>query len=240
MIALYFLNAFGLRNMSANNIDPTQKSILQFIRKIITSNKVLYSDQIKSRISRKFKLSIAVVEGYLSDFVSKGYLIIDNNKFEVNILANPVRKQILDLITTYPGIYPHLIKSVLRTGTNQLIWHLSVLEINSLIKFKEFGKIKAYAIPDVPSVIITIGFVALKASSRKLLHFLCKTPGPSRIEIMEYLQMAKSTTDYWLKKLKKLQLLITEKDGVNKHYLAKEYRSKICSTLKQFKTLLTI
>ncbi|WP_371804303.1 ArsR family transcriptional regulator [Candidatus Lokiarchaeum ossiferum] len=226
--------------MPINPINSTQKSILQYIRKITTTTKDLYLDQIKSRVSRKFKLSISVVEGYISDLISKAYLLIDEDNLEVNILANPIRKQILELITTYPGIYPHLIKSILNTGTNQLIWHLSVLEINSLIKFKEFGKIKAYSLPEIPSVIITIGFVALKASSRKLLHFLCKTPGPSRNDIMEHLQMAKSTTDYWLKKLKKLQLLFTEKEGVTKHYLSKEYRTKICSTLKQFKTLINI
>jgi len=112
------------------------------------------------------------------------------------------------------------------------------LENNLLVNRVDFGKIRAYGLPNVPKIIVTIGFLAFKKSSRKMFEYLCSNlKGPSRKEIMEYIQLSKSTTEYWLKKLRNLNI-ISVKQGINEqHFLSKDLHSKICFTVKKIKNI---
>ncbi len=219
--------------MDEQELNQQNRFILQYIRRVISNKKKCYLDHIKRKVRNKFKFENETIELFFNDMIQKKMILVDEGLVEINIFANPTRRKIFELIKAYPGIYTYLIKNILNIGPNQVDIHLSVLEMNNLIKYIDFGKVRVYGVEIVPEIQIYIGFLAFKKSSRKILIFLCRNAlGPKRSEIMEYISLSKSATIYWIKKLIKLRLIYVRINHVNHYYLSKHYKKIICTTMQ--------
>ncbi len=201
------------------------------------TQKHIYSDQLKSRLRKKFRIDNLTVKAIITYFVDKNALIVAfDDSVSINLLSNTTRKKIHDLIEEYPGVYSNIFITYLGLGSRQVLWHISFLLEFNIIEYLSFGKIKAYGLKDIDKRLILIGYVILKNSLREMLKFLLDHPNGSYLgDISELLGRPKNSTLYTLNKLKQLNILIMAMDNKKKYSVDMEFRQIMIQTLDRHK-----
>ncbi|QEE16418.2 hypothetical protein DSAG12_02248 [Promethearchaeum syntrophicum] len=201
------------------------------------TQKHIYSDQLKSRLRKKFRIDDLTVKAIIAYFVNKNALIVAfDDSVSINLLSNTTRKKIHDLIEEYPGVYSNIFIKFLGLGSRQVLWHISFLLEFNIIEYLSFGKIKAYGLIEIDKKLIMIGYVILKDSLRELLKCLLDHPNGSYLgEISELLGKPKNSTLYTLNKLKQLKILILSQDNKKKYSVDRKYIQIMNQTLERHK-----
>ncbi len=201
------------------------------------TQKHIYSDQLKSRLRKKFRIDNLTVKAIITYFVDKNALIVAyDDSVSINLLSNTTRKKIHDLIEEYPGVYSNIFITYLGLGSRQVLWHISFLLEFDVIEYLSFGKIKAYGLMDIDKKLIMIGYVILKNSLRELLKCLLDHPNGSYLgEISGLLGKPKNSTLYTLNKLKQLKILTLLQDNKKKYSVDMTFRQILNQTLEKHK-----
>ena len=201
------------------------------------TQKHIYSDQLKSRLRKKFRIDDLTVKAIITFFVNKNALIVAfDDSVSINLLSNTTRKKIHDLIEEYPGVYSNIFITYLRLGSRQVLWHISFLLEFNIIEYMSFGKIKAYGLKEIDKNIIMIGYVILKDSLRELLKFLLDHPNGAHLrEISELLEKPKNSILYTLNKLKRLNILILSLDNKKKYSVDMKFKQIMIQTFGRYK-----
>lgn len=201
------------------------------------TQKHIYSDQLKSRLRKKFRIDNLTVNAIITFFVNKNALIVAyDDAVSINILSNTTRKKIHDLIEEYPGVYSNIFIKYLGLGSRQVLWHISFLLEFDVIEYLSFGKIKAYGLREIDKKLIMIGYVILKNSLRELLKCLLDHPnGAYLVEISELLEKPKNSTLYTLNKLKQMKILTLSSDKKKKYLVDMKFRQIMNQTFERHK-----
>ncbi len=221
------------------DIFNTNQVYFQYVRRICTKRKPLDCPQLISKTKRRFDLDLDTTKKILKGFLDSNLILVKNKEVSVDIMANSTRRMILAQITSYPGCYLNYLKNKLNLGTNQLIWHLSVLSEFKYIKIVEVGKIKAFGLIDTPKIDIILGCFMLKDPIRKLFAVLIENPeGKSQAELSEIMFLPRTTITYWLKHLSKMNIIENKRETRPKlYYLNEKYIKNAKSRLIRYNAL---
>ncbi len=182
---------------------------LEFIKKICPPKKRIFIDHVIVNIQKKFKMPREKAKKITNKMIDEEILIKDDNlDVTTNLFINSTRKVIYSHIEKNPGTYTNDIKNTLQLGTNQVLWHLAILEEYNLVNTKNIGKTKVYYTGNVVEKRIMIGFIFLKKNANLLLKFLIDFPDGINISLISTeINVSISTLRYILKKLTKLGIL---------------------------------
>jgi len=193
-----------------------KQKYFQFLRKICTKSSTPSIYQAKSKLKKKFHIDNDEIDKIFKELKEDGLIQITSEEISINFLANSVRKEIYDRIKSYPGLNINNLKKQLNFGSNQLLWHLGVLQNLKLIKSVSIGKIISFGKIDIDDSKIKFGYLLLKDSIRKLIEYLIKFPhGQSEMEIAVFLYQPRSSINYSLKKLMKMNIIKRKLDESN-------------------------
>ncbi|MCP4764484.1 MAG: hypothetical protein GY870_22100 [archaeon] len=190
------------------DIYDNNQEYFQYVRKVCNRKKPLDCPQLISKTKRRFDLDLDTTKKILKGFLDSNLILVRNKQVSIDTLANTTRRRILSQVVSYPGSYINFLKKQLDIGSNQLVWHLSVLCEFKFIKMVEVGRLKAFGSIDTPEIDIILGCLMLKNSIRKLFAVLLENPeGKTQVELSEIMSMPRSTMTYWLKNLIKMNIV---------------------------------
>jgi hypothetical protein len=213
----------------SEDIDP--QAVFQFIRRICTKKNGLTKEKLFIRVRGKFNLSKASIEILFQDFIDQRLLIFNDSGISIDILANPVRKNIINLIEKQPGIYINRLKHHLQIDSYQLLWHLGILKKFQFIKEIKIGKIIAFGLLNESAFRIIIGCIIQKDSINLMLKILVNDQnGKSQTELAEIIKTPRSNIIYWTKRLVDEKILEIKKNGSQKAYILSNEAVKIINT----------
>lgn len=219
-----FLNLARVENISPH-VSPVRGEIieskyLEYVKKVCPPSQFVAKAKIITKFTRKFHISSQNAEGIIDGMIKESILIINNDiELSSDMLANITRRLIYQHIEQYPGTYVYFIKSQLKLGTNQILWHLGILEEYKMVKYHKFGKIKAYYIGNIDLLELKLGFVLIKKNTRDILKILYNAPHSIAIsQFTDTTQIPEITLRYTLNKFKKLEVVETILDKNQTHY----------------------
>ncbi|MBY8982230.1 MAG: winged helix-turn-helix transcriptional regulator, partial [Candidatus Lokiarchaeota archaeon] len=168
---------------------------------------------------------ISSLQEYKSYLIFKRNKIVSNRRLDFEkIFENDNRKKIIENILFSPGIH---FKELLREcflQRGQLQWHLKVLLEYGIIKSKKIGQYITYfpCYEDLDSRKYNIKLMKSE-TSMKILSLIAKFPGINPSTIAEKIGIKKNTVNYHINKMKKSELIVSQKEGRNlKIYLIEE------------------
>ncbi len=190
------------------NFDNQIYEVFNYVRRVSNRKKPIFYDQLINKIIKRFNFNRTKTISILESFIQNQLIFIKENKISLNVIANPIRKRIITLIQLYPAINFNILKNLLQIGSNQLLWHISVLIKFHYIESHQFGKITVYSLPKVPKNEVVLSFLILKKSMRNILRFLTnKTKGTTIVELAEALHQPRSNIIYSLNKFQEMNLI---------------------------------
>lgn len=189
-------------------------------------------DNLIHRLARHFNLTRPYLRDVVQKFIQDELLSLNDNKLSLNVLCNPIRAKILEVISVYPGIYINYLKKKVNVGPNQLLWHLSVLEDCKLIEKHEFGQIYAYSKAGTSNKSIIPGIVYLKITMRKILIQLFEHNSMDQKAISANTDLTRSTILYNLKALEDINLIQKKKKNRSNLYFLNGNFTEILATVK--------
>jgi len=140
--------------------------------------------------------------------------IVEGSKLiQEDILANPLRAQIVEYISQNPGSHVRDIRRAMNIDNAESAWHLKMLEKFGFLRSKRFGKFLAYypaALPesDYDEILCTIR----QETTYLVLYDLYTAPQSSLNDISQRLGMNPSTIQYHVDKLLKLCVISAAPD----------------------------
>lgn len=201
-----------------------KQKYFQYLRKICTKSSTPSIYQVKSKLKKKFNIDNDEIDKILKELKEDGLIQISLEYISINYLGNTVRRDIYNRIKSYPGLNINYLKKQLNLGSNQLLWHLGVLQNTQLIKSVSIGKIISFGEMDIDDSKIKFGYLLLKESIRKLIEYLIKFPhGQSEMEIAVFLYQPRSSVNYSLKKLMKMNIInrMSDESNLNLYFVNK-------------------
>ncbi len=210
----------------------------QYIRKCSTKTQEFDSPQIIGKIRKKFNLDQNEASQILTDLQLKNLIFIENEKVKVNILANPVRKNIYTLVSKFPGIFVNEIGRILSIGSNHVRYHLSELTTLKMIKVHSFGNLKAFSLPNISEEETKIGIFLLRGTIKKIMTFLINNSESTENFMLEKIDIPRSTAIYALKKLiDEKWIRKSKKKNQNCYIINPKYQITIQNTIIQLQTM---
>lgn len=237
-----FLNASKIETITPLHSDLFKSKrdleYFEFIRKICPyrSEESISFGVFKRKFKERFNISIEKVKSIIKPFIEDEILQIGyNDGVQLNLLANKTRNDIFSLILKYPGIYINLIRTFLKLGPHQTIWHLKfLLEFDYINEYK-ITNVKAYSEPSVHFYQVLLGFIICKNSIRQLLKVIYNHPeGIPISQIQDLLNKPRSSLFYMLKSLIKLNVIIKAGFSNDLYKLQLNYFSVFQSTLENY------
>jgi uncharacterized repeat protein (TIGR01451 family) len=133
-----------------------------------------------------------------------------------HILDHELRGMIRDYITENPGEHFNSIKSELNLRNGTLSHHLSVLERENIVKSVKDGKYRRF----FPVGMMLSDKAYPTTIEKRILDAIREKPGIIQKNIAIQLGLCQSTVNYHISKLKKLERIRTEKNGISlRHYI---------------------
>lgn len=222
------------------NLDSQIFDVFHYVRRVSNRKKPIFYDQLINKIIKRFNFDRTKTILILESFIQNQLIYLNEDKIFLNILANPIRKRILLLIQLYPAVNFNTIKNLLQIGSNQILWHVSILEKFHYIKLHQFGKITVYSLPKVPKNEVILSFLILKKSMRNLLKFLTDSPnGTTILKMVEELCQPRSNIIYSLNKFQEMNIIIKNKQKSPYIYeLNSIFLGTILEILKKYQNLM--
>ena len=221
------------------NLDSQIYEVFQYIRRISNRKKPIFYDQVINKIIKHFNFNRTKAIAIFESLIQNQMIYLKEDKIILNILANPLRKRIYFLIQSYPAVNFNYLKNILQIGSNQLLWHVSVLEKFNYIKSNQIGKIIVYSVPNVPRNELILSFLILKGSMRNLLRLLTNsTNGITIMEMVTELCVPRSNVLYSLKKFQEMNIVSKKEEKSPYIYeLNSLFLDLILEILKKFQNL---
>jgi predicted transcriptional regulator len=154
---------------------------------------------LKKKLCKYLEIPQIAAENFVEELVKKKILVKDTDKLWLNPLFNQTRNDIYTFIEENPGCHFNFIKSTLGIGSNQLSWHLSILEEKKYIKSSHYGKYIAFSLKNVPQMYVDLGFMCQKLIIKQILSLFIEDPLGLTLNMIEKsLNIPISTIRYWI------------------------------------------
>ncbi len=211
----------------------------QYIRKCCTKRQQIEIHQILSKLRKKFQIGVEKANIIISDLKIAKLIEIDGEIIKINILANPIRRNIYDLITKYPGIFVNHIRRMVGIGPNHVLYHLSELEALKLITIHTFGNLKAFSLPHISEDQVKIGIILLKKNIQEIIHLLLNSSSDNtENHMVQKTDIPRSTVLYTLNKLIGEKFVQKSKIGNNNCYkINPKYEISIQNAMNQLQSI---
>ena len=141
------------------------------------------------------------------------------------VLDNFTRGMIYGFIMSNPGVHYNFIKQKLGLNNGSIVYHLTVLERQELIKSEKVGLYKRFY--PVGQTLSETGIMELNDTQETLLGIVRKNPGMTQRELAERMDLSTRVINYHVGLLQRARLVTLEKVGkVTKCYATE--RMPVC------------
>lgn len=141
------------------------------------------------------------------------------------VLDNFTRGMIYGFIMSNPGVHYNFIKQKLGLNNGSIVYHLTVLERQELIKSEKVGLYKRFY--PVNGTLSETGLMELNETQERLLELVRLSPGLSQREVGEKMGISSRLINYHVGLLQRSRLVTLEKDGKVTRLYATE-RMPVC------------
>lgn len=159
------------------------------------------------------------VEKIVKSLIKKNIILIGTKLTKDDILSIQTRKKIFDYIKQNPGININDIKNEFKLGSNQVLWHLRMLNDFQYINIIKIGNQKAIFDINFDKDQFHITFHLRNEKIRDILDLLKNGNRPLKpTKISEILKIHYNTTKKYLDILLKFKLIIKVNGNKKKKY----------------------
>ncbi|MEX2680902.1 MAG: winged helix-turn-helix transcriptional regulator [Candidatus Sigynarchaeota archaeon] len=144
------------------------------------------------------------IQNALSSLVHRKILINGKALTRQDLLANPNRNRILEIIRQEPGIHFSRIKACLNKESRTVQWHLKMLEKFDFIREERFGNNVVYFDFVQDKQHDRLYYYLHKDGAPAILKAILNHPGITMVNLIDQLQMPRSTL------ARKVNVLISE------------------------------
>ena len=141
------------------------------------------------------------------------------------VLDNFTRGMIYGFIMSNPGVHYNYIKQKLGLNNGSIVYHLTVLERQELIKSEKVGLYKRFY--PMGQTLSETGIMELNETQQAMLDLVRGSPGLTQREISERLDLSTRVVNYHVGLLQRARLVTLEKDGKVTRCFATE-RMPVC------------
>ncbi len=209
--------------MNEISLTTEEKYILSFIEKYLRKKNVSRIVELISFLVNQLRKNANYneykIEKIVKSLISKKIILVGSQLTKSDILQIPLRKNIYHLITKNPGININNIKSILKIGTNQTLWHLNFLEKFEFIRTHNFQNQKAlypHALNDENDEIL---YYLNKIKVKQIIQLLIDNKSPLKpTQISNSLSIHYNTIKKYLNNLEKFKILARVGESKQKEY----------------------
>jgi hypothetical protein len=141
------------------------------------------------------------------------------------VLDNFTRGMIYGFIMSNPGVHYNFIKQRLGLNNGSIVYHLTVLERQELIKSEKVGLYKRFY--PMGQTLSETGIMELNDTQQAMLELVRKSPGLTQRELADRLGLSSRVVNYHVGLLQRARLVMLEKDGKVTRCFATE-RMPVC------------
>jgi hypothetical protein len=127
------------------------------------------------------------------------------------VLDNFTRGMIYGFIMSNPGVHYNFIKQRLGLNNGSIVYHLTVLERQELIKSEKVGLYKRFY--PIGQTLSETGIMELNDTQQAMLELVRKSPGLTQRELADRLGISSRVVNYHVGLLQRARLVTLEKDG---------------------------
>jgi predicted transcriptional regulator len=141
------------------------------------------------------------------------------------VLDNFTRGMIYGFIMSNPGVHYNFIKQRLGLNNGSIVYHLTVLERQELIKSEKVGLYKRFY--PMGQTLSETGIMELNETQQAMLELVRKEPGLTQHELAGKLGLSSRVVNYHVGLLQRARLVALERDGKVTRCFATE-RMPVC------------
>jgi len=141
------------------------------------------------------------------------------------VLDNFTRGMIYGFIMSHPGVHYNFIKQKLGLNNGSIVYHLTVLERQELIKSEKVGLYKRFY--PMGRTLSETGIMELNETQEAMVELIRGSPGLSQREISERMKLSTRVVNYHIGLLQRARLVVLEKEGKTSRCFATE-RMPVC------------
>jgi predicted transcriptional regulator len=187
------------------DMTPLQQRILEVAGQIMQRHYLLDLDQLYQECLRFLKdASRQQIQSALNDLVHRKILINGKALNRQQLLENPNRNKILELIRKEPGIHFSRIKAWIAKESRTVQWHLKMLEKFDFIREERFGNNVVYFDFLQDKQYDRLHYYLHKEGAPAILGTIINRPGILLSDLIDLLQMPRSTL------ARKINVLVSE------------------------------
>jgi DNA-binding MarR family transcriptional regulator len=199
----------GVKGFSDND-DAVLKLAVDLIN---STNRPLRISDLFALATNRLGLSPQQANSTIYSLLKKKMVVEGSKLTYQDILANPLRSQIMDHITKNPGCHVRDIRRAMNIDNAESAWHLKMLEKFGYLRSKRFGKYLAFypanlAESEYDEILCTIR----QDTTYNVLYDVFSTPNASLAEIAQRLAINPATVQYHVDKLLRLNVLYAATD----------------------------
>jgi len=206
-----------------------EKEYLFYVKRCCTKRNLVEYRKLITKIQKKFGISYEEAKKIIDKLEKNNSITINNNLVKINILVDPTRNKIYNLIIQYPGIFVNYIRKILNIGSKITLYHLAELLNKKKIITHAIGNLKLFSDIDVSIKDTVIGSLILRNNNKKIIQILLnKNIEMSELEIVNESGLARSTIFYALKKLIEINLLKKKQiKNITAYYINPKYKQQV-------------
>jgi DNA-binding transcriptional ArsR family regulator len=187
------------------DITPLQQRILEAAALLMERHYLLDLDQLYQECVRFLKdVGKQQIQNALNDLVHRKILINGKALNRQQLLENPNRNRILELVRQEPGIHFSRIKAWIAKESRTVQWHLKMLEKFDFIREERFGNNVVYFDFLQDKQYDRLHYYLHKDGAPAILGTIMNRPGIPLSDLIDQLQMPRSTL------ARKVNVLISE------------------------------
>ena len=218
---------------SSNNL---QSIVLDLVEEFLIKKTFFSINEIIDFINNRLRLNPDInrnkIEMIIKSLIKKKIIIPGTKLMKNNIIENPVRNEIFNYIKKNPSNINEIMKA-LNIGSNHALWHLSCLEKFQFIRSRKINNQRLFFKFDSNPEFDKYYYYLNKEIIQHIINLLeTESKGLKITEIANTLKKNHSTIKKYIKILKNLKLIKTEKENKRILFkLAKEEYLKIRTIL---------
>ena len=129
--------------MSNIELDKEEKEVFELIKEFLTKKSIINVLELQNSITNRLRnnpnYNKYKIEKIIKSLMKKKLILIGSRLSKEDILAIPIRKNIYEIIQKEPGININEIKRKFNLGSNQVIWHVKMLNDFNFIRTLQIG-----------------------------------------------------------------------------------------------------
>jgi len=159
-------------------ISKKEDIVLEVVQEYLDMNRVLdmenVVDFIKHRFSRKsININNKGIKKILKNLIENKYIIPGSKLIKYEILQNPNRREIYDVIKANPGIYFNKLLKRVKLANHVVAWHINILLKFECILKEKIDNHEVYYHPKISPAEAKRSHYLSKAKSREIIEY-CK------------------------------------------------------------------